>query len=63
MTPEEEARLKKQMLAALREEQGEEWIQEHSKFLDAQWEWAKQLGMLDPSVDLDPEQPECPART
>lgn len=24
----------------------------YAPFLEAQWEWAKQLGMLDPEVDI-----------
>ena len=54
MSPEEqdEEKLKALMGERLREEHGDEWMEKHASFLEAEWEWAKQLGMLDPEVDI-----------
>ena len=34
----------------MRREHGDEWMTTHASFLEAQWEWAVQLRMLDPEV-------------
>ena len=54
MTPEEEAQLKEQSLEKLRQRLGDEYMEKHAKLHEAQWEWAKQLGFLDPETDLVP---------
>jgi hypothetical protein len=52
MTPEEEAQVKDQIWAEMRQRLGDEYMKTHAKFLEAQWEWIKELGMIDPKTDL-----------
>lgn len=53
MTPEVEAQVQKQIWEGMRLRLGDEYLVEHADFLDAQWEWAKELGMIDEEVDLN----------
>ena len=52
--PEEEAeaQVKSLLWAKMLREHGDEWMEQHASFLEAQWEWAVQLGMIDPEVDI-----------
>lgn len=52
MTPEVEAQLKDQVWDRMRERLGDEYLAEHAAFLEAQWKWAKELGMIDEEMDL-----------
>ena len=59
-----EEQLRLLLWAKMRRERGDEWMEKHASFLEAQWEWAVQLGMLDPEVhtlafspDSDPAPP------
>jgi len=51
MTPEEETRAKEVYLERLKKRRGEKYVEENSEFLEAEWEWIKELGMIDPKVD------------
>jgi hypothetical protein len=61
----DEAQLKVILWEKMRRDHGDEWMEKHARFLEAQWEWAKQLGMLDPEVDIpafsQPSSPSPPA--
>ena len=54
MDPEEEleAQVKSLLCANMRRERDGEWMEQHTSFLEAQGEWAVQLGMIDPEVDI-----------
>lgn len=47
-----EAQVKSLLWESLRREHGDEWMKTHASFLEAEWEWAVQLGMIDPEVDI-----------
>lgn len=36
----------------MHERLGDEYLAEHADFLEAQWGWTKELGMIDEDVDL-----------
>lgn len=48
----EEAQLKSLLWQKMRWEREDEWMIAHASFLEAQLDWAKQLGMLDQEVHL-----------
>jgi hypothetical protein len=52
MTPEVEARIKQQTWERMRQRLGDDYLADHADFLEAQWEWAKELGMIDEETDL-----------
>ena len=31
---------------------GDAWMLEHASFLECQWEWTKEIGMLDPEAQI-----------
>lgn len=54
MTPEEEQQVKDVIWGRMRERMGDEFVDSKAEFLEAQWEYAKVLGMIDPEMDLLP---------
>lgn len=52
MTPEVEPQLKDQIWERMRVRLGDEYLADHAVFLDAQWEWVKELGMIDEPLFL-----------
>ena len=52
MTPEIEAHVKDHFWERMRHRLGDEYLAEHADFLEAQWDWAKELGMIDEEVDI-----------
>ena len=53
MTPEEEAQVKDEIWSRMRQRLGDEYLKRNAGFLEAEWEWIKQLRFLDSETDLD----------
>lgn len=53
--PEAEAHLKAQIWERMRQRLGDGHLAEHADFLEAQWEWVKELGMIDDETDVSAE--------
>ena len=51
MSP-EEAKIREKVWERMRKRMGKKVVEEQEAFLEAQWEWAKELGMIDPEMDL-----------
>jgi hypothetical protein len=52
MTPEVEAQIKEQIWERMRRRLGDEYLADHADFLEAQWDWCLELGMVDEETDL-----------
>ncbi len=53
MNPEVETQIKEQTWERMRERLGDEYLAEHAVFLEAQWGWCLELGMVDEETDLN----------
>jgi len=52
MTPEQETQIKAKWRAKLVARLGEEYLEEHGDYLEAEWEWLKEMQMIDVETDL-----------
>ncbi len=55
MTSEVEAKIKEQTWERMLEPNGDDRVEKHANFLEADWQWIKQLGMVDEETDLEAE--------
>lgn len=51
LTPEREAEIKETIWERMRARKGDHWVTENAAWLENQWEYASELGMIDPDVD------------
>ena len=51
LTPEREAEIKAITLERLRKTKGDQWVEDNATYLENEWEYIRELGLIDPDVD------------